>query len=646
VTALFALFKPTALVPKYYERQIVITNILAIIFCFVTIGVAGVYFALFGVNVSIWLFAVEGIVFLLIPFLIRIDYNVGRLVLCITPAIMTFAITIVLKLTLTATPSYIVYLDSRFILLATVILPVIVFRLQEKNYIYISFLCSAFCIVLFDPIHEVFNVGYYQVGYTELAYRYLNYVVCTIFFLISFGVMLLRSILERSEVELIQQNESLIEKQNEIEAQTEELLQQQEEMVASSEKLEEANHVILKQQDELERYNHTLEALVEEKSAELINTNEELVKHNNELIQFSYTVSHNLRGPVARMLGLTRLLKKSDDDSEKQRLGDMVLRSSEELDEILKDLSLIIDIRNDIYKIREKVFLQDEWNKAVSLLGGNINSVFKLKVNFSDTPYIFGIRPMIQSVFYNLLSNAIKYQSPERRLEIKVESSKLDDQKTMIRISDNGLGIDLQAQRNNLFKLYKRFHPHVPGKGLGLYLVKTQVETLGGTIEVESTPDTGTSFMLYFSEPETVGRQIFHENEAVNLYFDAHLNIVLIDWKRQPTSKEFREAFQSVVNSVQVYHSLGWIADITNQGEISVEDQNWLFHEVVPQLVQRGLGKVALVSEDNAIAIDRVQKFLQFASINEFKIKTFPTVSEAVLWMDGTERRSNAIDKV
>ncbi len=646
MTALFALFKPTALVPKYYERQIVITNILAIIFCFVTIGVAGIYYALFGVNVATWLFIVEAVVFLSVPFLIKVDYNVGRLVLCVTPALMTFAITIALKLALTSTPSYIVYLDSRFIILATVILPVIVFRLQEKNYIYISLLCSAFCIVLFDPVHELFGVGYYQVGYTELAYRYLNYVVCTIFFLISFGVTLLRSILERSEVELIQQNESLIEKQNEIEAQTEELLQQQEEMVASSEKLEEANRVILKQQDELERYSHTLEALVEEKSAELINTNEELVKYNNELIQFSYTVSHNLRGPVARMLGLSRLLKKTDDRQETQRLGDMILKSSEELDEILKDLSLIIDIRNDIYQIREKVFLQDEWSKAVSLLGGNINSVFRLKVNFDSTPYIFGIRPMIQSIFYNLLSNAIKYQSPERKLEIEVESTKLDDQRTLIRVSDNGLGIDLDAQKNNLFKLYKRFHPHVPGKGLGLYLVKAQVETLGGSIEVESALDTGTSFMLYFSEPETVGRQIFHESEAVNLYFDAYLNIILIDWKKQPTSREFREAFQSVMGSIQVYHSPGWVADITHQGEVSVEDQNWFFHEVVPQLVQRGLKKVALVSDDRTAATERLVKFSQFASINGFKIRSFPTVSDAVLWMKEAEFRPNAVDQI
>jgi signal transduction histidine kinase len=633
VTTLFALFKPPELTPKYYERQVIITNILAVIFSFVTIGVAGLYYVLFGASISTGLLVTEAACFLFIPFVLKIDHNTGRLALCIIPSVMTMAVTITLKLSAAAPISEIVYLDSRFILLATVILPVIVFRLQEKNYIYSSLLCTAVCIILFDPIHEIFGVGYYQSGFTEVAYRYLNYVVCIIFFLITFGILLLRTILEKSEVELIQQNSHLVEKQNEIEAQTEELMQQQEEMVASSEKLEEANRTILKQQDELERYNSTLEALVEEKSSQLINTNDELVKYNNELIQFSYTVSHNLRGPVARMLGLTRLLKKTDDEIEKQRLQDMVLKSSEELDEILKDLSLIIDIRNDIYKIREKVILQDEWNKALNLLGNNLTSVFKLNVHFQDAPYIFGIRPMIQSIFYNLLSNAIKYQSSERKLEISVLATKLEDHRTRITVTDNGMGIDLRSQKNNIFKLYKRFHPHVPGKGLGLYLVKTQVETLGGSIEVESQQEVGTSFHLYFSEPETVARQVFLESDAAALYYDAHLNIVIIDWKMQPSSEQFRQVFQTIRDSVQVYHSPGWISNVTRQGPISDEDREWFYNEMLPQLVEKGLRQVAIVGIPEGRQTG-FNKFHEVAKANGFSLKCFDSLDESLGWME------------
>ena len=633
MTTLFALFKPTALTPKYYERQVIITNILAVIFAFVTLGVTGIYFALFGNSISTWLLLAEAVAFLFIPLVLKVDHNSGRLALCMIPTLMTLAITIALKLSVPEKVSYIVFLDSRFILLATVILPVIVFRLQEKNFIYVSLLCSAIAIILFDPIHEVFGVGYYQSGFTEVSYRYLNYVVCIIFFLITFGILLLRTILEKSEVELIQQNANLVEKQNEIEAQTEELMQQQEEMVASSEKLEEANRTILQQQEELERYNSMLEGLVEEKSAQLIHTNEELVKYNNELIQFSYTVSHNLRGPVARMLGLTRLMKRTDDEIEKQRLEDMVLKSSEELDEILKDLSLIIDIRNDIYRIREKVFLRDEWNKAINLLGNNLTSVYKLQVDFDAAPYVFGIRPMIQSIFYNLLSNAIKYQSPERKLEICVSAVKVDDQRTIITVADNGMGIDMKSQKNNIFKLYKRFHPHVPGKGLGLYLVKTQVETLGGTIEVESEPDRGTSFHLHFSEPETVTRQVFLESDAASLYYDAHLNIVIIDWKKQPTSTQFREVFQTIRDSVHVYHSPGWISNVAKQGPISLEDRDWLYKEILPQLVQKGLRQVAIVGVPDEEA-SLHERFHEVAEIHNFKLACFDSLEESLGWME------------
>lgn len=62
--------------------------------------------------------------------------------------------------------------------------------------------------------------------------------------------------------------------------------------------------------------------------------------------------------------------------------------------------------------------------------------------------------------------------------------------------------MDLDKHGKNIFGLYKRFHLHKEGKGLGLYLVKTQMEMLGGRIEIESTPDVGTTFKLYFIHAE------------------------------------------------------------------------------------------------------------------------------------------------
>jgi signal transduction histidine kinase len=189
---------------------------------------------------------------------------------------------------------------------------------------------------------------------------------------------------------------------------------------------------------------------VAEKSSELLNTNEELVKYNNELVQFSYTVSHNLRGPVARLLGLTRLLKITEELDERGQLQNLILKSSEELDEILKDISLIVDIRNEIYRVRERVYFEDELKKALSLLGVNVKDEYNFIVDLSSSTSIFGVRPMLQSIIYNLLSNAIKYQSPDRQLQIRVKSYARSGSKTILEVSDNGIGIDL-ANHQKIF---------------------------------------------------------------------------------------------------------------------------------------------------------------------------------------------------
>ena len=97
------------------------------------------------------------------------------------------------------------------------------------------------------------------------------------------------------------------------------------------------------------------------------------------------------------------------------------------------------------------------------------------------------------------MSNAIKYRSDKRKLQITI-STQRENHGVVLKISDNGMGIDLDNYGQKLFGLYQRFHDHVGGKGMGLYLVKTQVEALGGSISVESKVDHGTTFTITFKE--------------------------------------------------------------------------------------------------------------------------------------------------
>ena len=107
------------------------------------------------------------------------------------------------------------------------------------------------------------------------------------------------------------------------------------------------------------------------------------------------------------------------------------------------------------------------------------------------------IAPYVESILYNLISNAIKYRDPERSPHIAIKTTH-ENEFVCLAVMDNGLGIDLKKYKQNIFSLYKRFHLHVEGKGLGLYLVKTQIEALGGRVEVRSEPNEGTTFQIYF----------------------------------------------------------------------------------------------------------------------------------------------------
>jgi signal transduction histidine kinase len=267
-----------------------------------------------------------------------------------------------------------------------------------------------------------------------------------------------------------------------------EVSEQKEEIQIQADKLADSNRNI-------SDMNRQLEKTVEEKTLELRKTNNELVKHNGELLQFSYTVSHNLRGPVARLLGLAELVQIEKDENQTKQLAGFISRTAGDLDVIIKDLSKILELRNETHRHRETVDLAGEWERSLSLLQEGLTGNETIEADFGAAPQIVTVRAMLQSIFYNLLSNAIKFRSPERSLNVKVVSHSHDGN-IFLEVADNGLGFNTRLHHEKLFKLYRRFHTHVEGRGLGLYLVKAQVDVLHGTVEVDSEPGKGSVFRV------------------------------------------------------------------------------------------------------------------------------------------------------
>ena len=105
----------------------------------------------------------------------------------------------------------------------------------------------------------------------------------------------------------------------------------------------------------------------------------------------------------------------------------------------------------------------------------------------------------LDSIILNLVSNAVKYKSPNRTLLITINAVK-SNEGVLLSISDNGMGIDLDKYRDKIFGMYKTFHNRKDAKGFGLYLVKNQIEAMGGSITVQSEVDKGTTFNVYFNE--------------------------------------------------------------------------------------------------------------------------------------------------
>jgi PAS domain S-box-containing protein len=225
----------------------------------------------------------------------------------------------------------------------------------------------------------------------------------------------------------------------------------------------------------------------------------DIIRHNRDLEQFAYIVSHNLRSPVANILGLSNILqereKLSNADFEKCLKG--ITLSVSKLDDVIRDLNLILQSRQAVNEKRETIYfgeLLDSIRTSISDLIEKDNVKIISEFNVES---ILSIKGFLHSILFNLVSNSIKYRHPERQLRIEI-STDLVDEKLLLKVRDNGLGFDLKLNREKVFGLYKKFHSHIEGKGMGLYMVKTQVESLGGRISVNSEVNKGTEFLIRF----------------------------------------------------------------------------------------------------------------------------------------------------
>lgn len=236
--------------------------------------------------------------------------------------------------------------------------------------------------------------------------------------------------------------------------------------------------------------------------------NSELQKNYAQLMQYSYVVSHNLRAPIANLVGLSNFFSPSENEKNNTIINH-IKESSERIDTMLKDLNSILSVREEINQSMEKISLIKVLNDVTSDLKYEIEAANALiSTNINENCFIYSIYSFMHSIFYNLISNALKYRDRSRDCTISVNVH-FQDKLVTLTFVDNGIGIDLVKHKDKIFGLYKRFHKDfAEGTGVGLHLIKEQIETLGGNITIKSEIDKGTTFKVELIESGNVENTI------------------------------------------------------------------------------------------------------------------------------------------
>ena len=226
----------------------------------------------------------------------------------------------------------------------------------------------------------------------------------------------------------------------------------------------------------------------------------DIVRRNQDLEQFSYMVSHNLRAPVANILGLSEIISDEHLEPEIQKaIVEGISDSVKKLDGVISDLNHILQQKQNAIQNKEMV----DFEALTMDIQYSIDKLIQrervsLSFNFEKISTIFTIKSYMYSIFYNLIHNSIKYRR-QGFISIIEISSRLENNEIVLVFKDNGMGMNVENLGAKLFGMYKRFHPEISdGKGIGLYMVKTQVQSLGGTISVLSEVNRGTEFTIRF----------------------------------------------------------------------------------------------------------------------------------------------------
>ncbi|NNE03943.1 MAG: PAS domain S-box protein, partial [Eudoraea sp.] len=221
---------------------------------------------------------------------------------------------------------------------------------------------------------------------------------------------------------------------------------------------------------------------------------------NKKLINFAHIVSHNLRSHTANFSMLLDFLVSEQDPDEKERIVNMLMEASDNLLETLENLNEVVAISTNINLDKKPIVLNDKIQAVEQNLTAFLKNNNALIINeVEDDVKVNAVPAYLESILMNFFTNSVKYKDPMRKPVIRI-SAKKNKKYTIVSITDNGLGIDMEEHGDKLFGMYKTFHNNAEARGIGLYITKNQIEAMNGKIMVDSEVGKGTTFNIYFNE--------------------------------------------------------------------------------------------------------------------------------------------------
>lgn len=217
---------------------------------------------------------------------------------------------------------------------------------------------------------------------------------------------------------------------------------------------------------------------------------------NDSLMNFAHIVSHNLRSHSTNMTMLTKFLLVEENEEERKNLNEMISNAAESLAETIAHLNDVVQVKTGTLENLKSLSVLDTIKHIEKSIGGLLDEQDAvLNIDISKSHFVMAVPAYLESIFLNIVTNALKYRSKDRTPIVDIKSTIKKDN-ILITFTDNGQGIDLKRHGDKIFGMYKTFHKHKDAKGIGLFITKNQIESMDGSIRIESEVDKGTTLFV------------------------------------------------------------------------------------------------------------------------------------------------------